>query len=412
MKLQLVLLCTLSSVAYSVEVTINAIGLDDTGTASLPSFASFISMHSRTYAKGSKEFSMRHSIYERRLREIQHQNSIPHRRWNAVVNHLSDRTEAELSQLRGLRIVQPATRSGARGVAGFNRHGGQFLGQVRSTVVPEEKSWMHLNAVKQNINQEACGSCWAVATSIMLQANAEINGYNRSFSAQELVNCVPNPHNCGGNGGCTGSTVELAMNWVMSQGLETLDSTPYVGTDQACAKTSPALLSTDQDGISLEDMIAVGFHPAKGLASAGLKLGLQGWERLPENEYQPLLRAVAEHGPVAVSVAADAWEAYGSGIFDSCDSNAEIDHAVTLVGYGNDGVRNAKYWTIKNSWGTSWGEESGTIRLLRHEGNVHCGTDSMPQIGTGCDGGPSSVRVCGMCGILYDAVVPHFHKSK
>ena len=31
---------------------------------------------------------------------------------------------------------------------------------------------------------------------------------------QELVDCVPNPHACGGTGGCSGATVELAMNFV------------------------------------------------------------------------------------------------------------------------------------------------------------------------------------------------------
>lgn len=31
---------------------------------------------------------------------------------------------------------------------------------------------------------------------------------------QELIDCVPNPNACGGTGGCSGATVELAMNYV------------------------------------------------------------------------------------------------------------------------------------------------------------------------------------------------------
>ena len=31
----------------------------------------------------------------------------------------------------------------------------------------------------------------------------------------------------------------------------------------------------------------------------------------------------------------------------------DIDHAVVLVAYGGDGDN--KYWTIKNSWGPTWG---------------------------------------------------------
>ena len=33
-------------------------------------------------------------------------------------------------------------------------------------------------------------------------------------SAQELVDCVGNPHHCGGSGGCNGATTELAMAYV------------------------------------------------------------------------------------------------------------------------------------------------------------------------------------------------------
>jgi len=58
--------------------------------------------------------------------------------------------------------------------------------------------------------------------------------------------------------------------------------------------------------------------------------------------------------------------------------------------------------------GPKWGE-AGTGRFIRsdHEEKV-CGWDEDPQSGSGCDGGPERVWVCGTCGILYDAVAPHF----
>jgi len=374
----------------------------------LPTFVTFLAQNGRSYMEGSKEYEMRRGLYDHRIQQVQNHNSQPNARWHAVVNHLTDRTEGELSQLRGLRIVRGNSKR-ARGVVGAHKSG-QFLGQIKNVVVPNEKSWGHLKGALADFDQAACGSCWAIAAATMLTANAEIAGYNRSFSAQELVSCTPNPHNCGGSGGCDGATVELAMNWVMEQGLDTQEGTPYLGSDSTCKKTATNLLVEKDvgDAAHFDAMVAVGLHSAKSAASGGHSLGLHTWERLAENEYEPLIRAIAETGPVAVSVGASDWNSYGSGIFNSCEKDVTVNHAVTLIGYGVD--NGEKYWNIKNSWGLTWGE-NGNIRLFREEGNSHCGTDYKPKDGTACDGGPSTVHVCGMCGILYDSVVSHFHKA-
>merc|ERR1719440_1012142 len=89
-------------------------------------------------------------------------------------------------------------------------------------------------------DQLRCGSCWAVATANVLNIWDQIvNKRPRdgdAFSAQEFVNCVPNPRSCGGTGGCNGATVELAMHWALEVGLTRLSKTPYIGKDhtQAC----------------------------------------------------------------------------------------------------------------------------------------------------------------------------------
>ena len=66
--------------------------------------------------------------------------------------------------------------------------------------------------------------------------------------------------------------------------------------------------------------------------------------------------------PISVAVDATNWSPYKSGIYSHDKCGTQLDHGVTLVGYGAD--KGDEYWIIKNSWGTGWGEK-GYIRLQK-----------------------------------------------
>ncbi|KAG9406792.1 hypothetical protein AC1031_003117 [Aphanomyces cochlioides] len=58
---------------------------------------------------------------------------------------------------------------------------------------------------------------------------------------------------------------------------------------------------------------------------------------------------------------------YSAGIFRDTINYSVVDHDVEIVGWGElDGV---KYWHVRNSWGTYWGE-NGFFRIVRGENNL------------------------------------------
>jgi len=73
-----------------------------------------------------------------------------------------------------------------------------------------------------------------------------------------------------------------------------------------------------------------------------------------------------------VSVEADTdFQFYTSGILNAKNCGTNLDHAVTAVGYGTEGGQ--EYYIVRNSWGSSWGEE-GYIRIAAGKnGSGVCG---------------------------------------
>lgn len=188
-------------------------------------FESYVEQFQREYLHESDEYNKRFAIFQEHWDGIQAHNAKPNRLWTAGFNHLTDRSHSELASMRGWRKVTSSS--------GDTEAGLSFLA-TRSQVIKEEIDWRSLAMAKNIPDQGACGSCWAVAASVMLEARYEVQKKaNRSFSAQQLVNCVPNPRECGGTGGCMGATVELALAYAQHAGLQESHGetgVPYLGS--------------------------------------------------------------------------------------------------------------------------------------------------------------------------------------
>ena len=76
------------------------------------------------------------------------------------------------------------------------------------------------------------------------------------------------------------------------------------------------------------------------------------------------LKAAVARQPVVATVQGylDTFMQYRSGIFDSPQCGTNLDHSVVIVGFGIDSHSGDEYWLLRNSWGTTWGEE-GYMRL-------------------------------------------------
>jgi C1A family cysteine protease len=83
---------------------------------------------------------------------------------------------------------------------------------------------------------------------------------------------------------------------------------------------------------------------------------------VPANKTKVLASAVYKQ-PVSIAVDASSiqFQMYRSGVFSgSC--GLDLDHGITLVGYGNQAGKD--YWKCKNSWGVGWGAQ-GYILILK-----------------------------------------------
>lgn len=337
-------------------------------------FENFLSTHKISVP--AHEFTQREKLYYKELDRINQVNS-QSTLWLEELNSMSIMTPSEKSNLFGYSKQTSAAHKPSNKL---DWNWNEFL----DVELPTNVDWRDYPVMSAVKDQGRCGSCWAFASTAVIESHVAISsGKLFDLSPQQIAACAPNPNHCGGGGNCQGATAELAFDYVAkTPGLLEEYQYPYAsyyGVEYSCAVPTQS-----------------GSTP---------KAKISGYVKLPENNAHALMYAVATKGPIAISVDASTWSSYKSGIFNGCNQvNPDINHAVVLVGYGEE--KGQKYWIVRNSWSASWGE-SGYIRLARPDNEDElCGTDITPQDGTACDGETQPVKVCGTCGILYDSAYP------
>lgn len=286
-------------------------------------FSLFQQRFSKKYAT-MEETEERFQIFRENLRNIILHNLDHTQNFTMGVNLFTDLTPQEFKDqyVGGLRA-----EVGSYGCKTFSSG---------ASGAPAAIDWRQKGAVTSVKDQGQCGSCWAFATT----ANAESvwaisKGELLDLSEEFLVDCASGAGYF--NMGCNGGQPDSAFKYMINNGQCTEASYPYkagttktAGTCQKC--TSAGVSFSGCYDVTPKDQIA-------------------------------LMAAVAKQ-PVVIAIEADTryFQSYSGGILDSPNCGTNLDHAVEIVSYGTE--NGIDYWTVRNSWGSSWGE-SGYVRIKK-----------------------------------------------
>jgi len=290
----------------------------------------FKEVHQKEYSQ--EEDLYRQGVFFTNLRRIAKLNQDARGRAKFAVNKFAAMTPSEFKEMLtfvpheyiAAPLFDPKTPTFARG----------------ATI-----DWRTKGAITDVKDQGQCGSCWAFSAVEETESMWILKGKSKvELSVQQVVSCDSV------DGACNGGDTPTAYAYIQSAGgLESEDDYPYSsgggdngtcnfdksklagGNNNGFVYASPACQSNDPDCRKVDE--------AKLLQSLGT-------------------------APISICVVADPWQFYDSGVMthDQCDGKfADLDHCVQLVGYNAD-PSDGKYWIVRNSWGSDWGE-SGYIWL-------------------------------------------------
>ena len=318
----------------------------------LPDFHEWKKAWNVTYPNADVERARAGIWIDNKRRVDEHET---HKRpWTLSLNPFADQTPAEFQGMRN-----------GLSQAVYPRPPTHYPPLTVNPHLPTSVDWRDHGIVNPIKDQAQCGSCWAFSAIASLEGQyARLTKNLTSFSEQDLVDCVQNVQVASGGDccdGCEGGLMDAAFDYLITaqNGQDDLESKyAYTAMDGTCA--------FKVNGPGLADVT--------------------GRVDLPMGCDHALQTAVAHVGVVSVGVDAnDDWQMYTGGVYvpdpdnGGCSSDpGALDHGVAVVGYNTDVFpdgsgqnKTMNYWIIRNSWGTSWGND-GYMYLSRDVPNA-CG---------------------------------------
>jgi C1A family cysteine protease len=306
----------------------------------LDPFKEYITSFLKNYSEAEFEERLAAFMANKKLIDEINENKDGKRKFKAGLNHFSDMSPVDFKR----KYTGYVKSSAGTGFLSPQAASGLSDGKLISTALsasnlPASVDWVAAGAVTPVKQQGQCGSCWAFSATGAIEGAMKIKTNTlTSLSEEELLECTGST-----TLSCRGGNAGEAFDWVKVNGLDSEVAYPYTSGD--------------------------GLVGAKCLATRqGQAIAPRQLYAIKEVQYlQDVIYAVAQQ-PVSIAMDASAQEfqQYQSGIWDIC-GGAQPDHAVLLVGYGSE--NNQDYWLVKNSWGTSWGED-GYFKMQRGSGTT------------------------------------------
>mmetsp|Transcript_50512 Transcript_50512/g.132836 ORF Transcript_50512/g.132836 Transcript_50512/m.132836 type:complete len:432 (-) Transcript_50512:126-1421(-) len=207
-----------------------------------------------------------------------------------------------------------------------------------------------------------CGSCWAHGALSALADRIKIirkgQGTDINLAIQHLLNCI-NDGQMWSMGSCHGGWGTSAYSWLwkisqQGSGVSYETAQPYMGcsADSDYGICKYASWTCD----SMNTARTCGTFPPHGDCK-----GLAWYPNATIQEYGSISGAAAmmaeihARGPISCGVDANYLVNYVGGIIVDTPGE-EIDHIISVTGWGTDATSGVQYWWIRNSWGEYWGE--------------------------------------------------------